>query len=61
MRATGGKVSLALPASLAALNSERLQGRMKQFARLIGGDPEVRTACQNLGPYMVRLSMVYKL
>ncbi len=47
LRATGGKVSLALPASLAALNSERLQGRMKQFARLIGGDPEVRISASD--------------
>ena len=39
-----GKVVLILPIELAALNSERLQARMKQFARLIGGDPEVRVA-----------------
>jgi len=38
----GGKVTLVLPAGLAALNSDRLQSRLKQFARLIGGDPEVR-------------------
>ena len=33
---------MTLPPELAALNSERLQSRLKQFARLIGGDPEVR-------------------
>jgi len=31
-----------LPPDLVSLNSERLQSRLKQFARLIGGDPEVR-------------------
>ena len=35
-------MSLTLPPELAALNSDRLQSRLKQFARLIGGDPEVR-------------------
>jgi exopolyphosphatase/guanosine-5'-triphosphate,3'-diphosphate pyrophosphatase len=39
-----GKVVLELPPDLAPLNSDRLQNRMKQFARLIGGDPEIRTA-----------------
>ncbi len=39
-----GKVVLTLPRDLEALNSERLQARMKQFARLIGGDPEIRVA-----------------
>jgi exopolyphosphatase/guanosine-5'-triphosphate,3'-diphosphate pyrophosphatase len=37
-----GHVVLTLPADLAALSSERLQTRMRQFARLIGGDPEIR-------------------
>jgi exopolyphosphatase/guanosine-5'-triphosphate,3'-diphosphate pyrophosphatase len=37
-----GRVVLTLPADLAALSSERLQTRMRQFARLIGGDPEIR-------------------
>jgi exopolyphosphatase/guanosine-5'-triphosphate,3'-diphosphate pyrophosphatase len=39
-----GKVLLTLPPELAPLNSDRLQSRMKQFARLIGGDPEIRAA-----------------
>jgi exopolyphosphatase/guanosine-5'-triphosphate,3'-diphosphate pyrophosphatase len=43
MTAEGGRVTLNLPPELAALNSERLQSRLKQFARLLGGDPEVRT------------------
>jgi len=37
-----GRVVLTLPPDLVSLNSERLQSRLKQFARLIGGDPEVR-------------------
>jgi exopolyphosphatase/guanosine-5'-triphosphate,3'-diphosphate pyrophosphatase len=37
-----GRVTLTLPSDLAALNSDRLQSRLKQFARLIGGDPEIR-------------------
>jgi exopolyphosphatase/guanosine-5'-triphosphate,3'-diphosphate pyrophosphatase len=37
-----GHVVLTLPAELAPLSSERLQSRMRQFARLIGGDPEIR-------------------
>ncbi|MGO9684809.1 MAG: exopolyphosphatase, partial [Beijerinckiaceae bacterium] len=37
-----GRVVLTLPADLAALSSERLQSRIRQFARLIGGDPEIR-------------------
>ena len=36
------RVILALPADLAPLRSERLQSRMRQFARLIGGDPEIK-------------------
>lgn len=39
-----GRVVLTLPAGLASLSSERLQSRMRQFARLIGGDPEIRAA-----------------
>ncbi len=37
-----GHVILTLPAELAPLSGERLQSRMRQFARLIGGDPEIR-------------------
>jgi exopolyphosphatase/guanosine-5'-triphosphate,3'-diphosphate pyrophosphatase len=37
-----GRIALMLPSDLAALNSDRLQTRLKQFARLVGGDPEVR-------------------
>lgn len=39
-----GKVLLTLPQELAALNSDRLQSRLKQFSRLIGGDPDIRGA-----------------
>ncbi len=39
-----GQVILTLPAELAPLNSERLQSRIRQFARLIGGDPEIRAS-----------------
>ena len=39
-----GKVVLTLAPDLAALNSDRLQTRLRQFARLIGGDPEIRAA-----------------
>jgi exopolyphosphatase / guanosine-5'-triphosphate,3'-diphosphate pyrophosphatase len=39
-----GRVILTLPADLAPLSSERLQSRMRQFARLIGGDPEIRAS-----------------
>ncbi len=42
MRLEGGKVTLTLPRELADLDSDRLQSRLKQFARLLGGDPEVR-------------------
>ena len=37
-----GKVVLTLPPDLASLGGDRLQSRMRQFARLIGGDPEIR-------------------
>jgi exopolyphosphatase/guanosine-5'-triphosphate,3'-diphosphate pyrophosphatase len=37
-----GRAVLTLPADLVPLNSDRLQSRMRQFARLIGADPEVR-------------------
>ena len=37
-----GRVLLTLPGDLAPLNSDRLQTRLKQFARLLGGDPEIR-------------------
>jgi exopolyphosphatase / guanosine-5'-triphosphate,3'-diphosphate pyrophosphatase len=36
-------VILSLPGALAPLSSERLQSRLRQFARLIGGDPVIRT------------------
>jgi len=39
-----GRVVLTLPSDLAALNGDRLQTRLRQFARLLGGDPEVRAA-----------------
>ncbi len=39
-----GRIALILPSDLAPLNSDRLQTRLRQFARLIGGDPEVRAA-----------------
>jgi len=42
MVAQKGRVALTLPRDLAALNSDRLQTRLRQFARLIGGDSEVR-------------------
>jgi len=37
-----GRVILTLPTDLAALNGERLQARVRQFARLIGCEPEIR-------------------
>ena len=39
-----GQVILALPTDLAPLSGERLQSRMRQFARLIGGDAEIRAS-----------------
>jgi exopolyphosphatase/guanosine-5'-triphosphate,3'-diphosphate pyrophosphatase len=42
MIAEKGRVVVKLAPELAALNSDRLQSRLKQFARLVGGDPEVR-------------------
>ena len=39
-----GLVVLTLPSALASLRSERLQSRMRQFARLIGGDAEIRAS-----------------
>jgi exopolyphosphatase / guanosine-5'-triphosphate,3'-diphosphate pyrophosphatase len=36
------KVVLMLPPDLADLNSDRLQNRLKQFSKLIGGEPEVQ-------------------
>ena len=44
MTAQKGKVVLTLPSDLAPLNSDRLQSRLKQFSRLVGGDPEIRVA-----------------
>ena len=43
-----GRVVLTLPSDLASLNSDRLQTRLRQFARLLGGDPEVRDHVQQL-------------
>jgi exopolyphosphatase/guanosine-5'-triphosphate,3'-diphosphate pyrophosphatase len=43
MLAEKGRITLTLPSDLAALNSDRLQTRLRQFARLIGGDPDIRT------------------
>ena len=37
-----GKVVLMLPRDLADLNSDRLQNRLKQFSKLIGGEPEIQ-------------------
>jgi exopolyphosphatase / guanosine-5'-triphosphate,3'-diphosphate pyrophosphatase len=37
-----GKVVLMLPPDLADLSSDRLQNRLKQFSKLIGGDPEIQ-------------------
>ncbi len=39
-----GQVVLTLPAELAPLSSERLQTRIRQFAKLIGSDPEIRAS-----------------
>ncbi len=44
LTAVKGRVVLSLPPDLAPLNSDRLQSRLKQFSRLIGGDPEIRRA-----------------
>jgi exopolyphosphatase/guanosine-5'-triphosphate,3'-diphosphate pyrophosphatase len=44
MLVRAGRVALTLPSDLAALNSDRLQSRLRQFARLVGGDPEIRMA-----------------
>jgi len=41
-----GKVALTLPAELAPLGEDRLLSRMRHFARLIGGDPEIRRAAE---------------
>src|ERR1700722_2527389 len=37
-----GKVVLMLPPDLVDLSSDRLQNRLKQFSKLIGGDPEIQ-------------------
>jgi exopolyphosphatase/guanosine-5'-triphosphate,3'-diphosphate pyrophosphatase len=39
-----GRAILTLPTDLAPLSSERLQSRMRQFARLIGADAEIRAS-----------------
>ena len=43
-RSARGKLVLTLPPDLAALENERLQNRLRQLARLFGGDPEIRLA-----------------
>ena len=44
LRCEPGRVVLALPSDLAALSSERVAGRLKQLAKLLGREPEVRAA-----------------
>ncbi len=44
LRCAKGKLVLTLPRDLADLNTARLQNRLKQLAKLIGREPEVRTA-----------------
>jgi exopolyphosphatase / guanosine-5'-triphosphate,3'-diphosphate pyrophosphatase len=39
-----GRVTLNLPGDLAPLSGERLLSRMRLFARLIGGEPEIRAS-----------------
>ncbi len=39
-----GRVILTLPADLAPLSGERLLSRVRQFGRLVGGEPEIRTS-----------------
>ena len=39
-----GRLTLNLPADLAPLSGERLLSRMRLFARLIGGEPEIRAS-----------------
>jgi len=39
-----GRVILTLPADLGALSGERLWSRVRQFARLIGGEAEIRAS-----------------
>jgi exopolyphosphatase/guanosine-5'-triphosphate,3'-diphosphate pyrophosphatase len=39
-----GRVILTLPADLAPLSGERLLSRMRQFGRLVGAEPEIRTS-----------------
>jgi len=43
MECAKGRVILSLPDDLAPLRGERLLSRMRLFARLIGGEPEIRT------------------
>jgi exopolyphosphatase/guanosine-5'-triphosphate,3'-diphosphate pyrophosphatase len=44
MVCTKGRVILNLPTNLAPLNGERLLSRVRLFARLIGGEPEIRAS-----------------
>jgi exopolyphosphatase/guanosine-5'-triphosphate,3'-diphosphate pyrophosphatase len=44
MTCAKGRVILSLPADLAPLSGERLLSRMRLFARLIGGEPEIRAS-----------------
>src|SRR3984885_14258903 len=44
MVCTKGRVILTLPADLGPLSGERLLSRVRQFARLIGAEPEIRAS-----------------
>ncbi len=44
MKCTSSKLLLTVPARIADLVNDRLHGRMKQMARLIGREPEIRIA-----------------
>jgi exopolyphosphatase/guanosine-5'-triphosphate,3'-diphosphate pyrophosphatase len=44
MACAKGRVILTLPADLGALGGERLLSRVRQFARLIGAEPEIRAS-----------------
>jgi exopolyphosphatase/guanosine-5'-triphosphate,3'-diphosphate pyrophosphatase len=39
-----GRVILTLPPNLVPLSGERLLSRMRQFGRLVGCEPEIRTS-----------------
>ena len=50
LRCVKTKLVLTLPPELAELASERLMSRLKQLARLIGREAEVRTAALSVTP-----------